>query len=313
MEYRTLRGTDLIVSRIGFGCNMIGAPMPEAQRHSVEVTLRAAIERGITFFDTADVYGKGAADRLLRSAFAGRRDKVVICTKAGKRLWPKRTPWPRVAGKLVDRLGRARRATPSSDSLASGATYSPAYIEAAIDGSLDRLGTDYLDLFLLHAPPQAVLGRDDLFECLERLKQRGKIRHYGVSLSTGRSSTNDYLAWLEMPGLAVAQVTVNPLVSVDMTQMVAAARGRGVGLIARQPFHKGAVFTERRFLDLAAANPHYTPAQMALRFGLEQDGTDMVLAGFRSLAHLEDNLGALGGPGLSPDEHAQLRSMTEIL
>ena len=313
MEYRTLRGTDLVVPRIGFGCNRIGAPMPEARRREVETTLRTAIERGINFFDTADVYSHGSADRLLRIAFAGQRDKVVICSKAGRPIWRRPKLRQRITRTLSRRLTRSRRAAHTTVPVESGATYTPAYITAAIDGSLDRLGTDYLDLFLLHGPHPAVLGRDDLFDCLERLKQQGKIRHYGASLSGSRSSTEDHLPWFERPGLSVLQVLVNPLKSVDMARVVPAARAQGVGLIARQPFHKGAVFEDRRFLDLATANPHYTPAQMALRFGLEQDGADMVLAGVRSLAHLEDNLAALTGPGLSPHEREQLRSLTVVV
>jgi aryl-alcohol dehydrogenase-like predicted oxidoreductase len=313
MEYGTLRGTDLVVSRIGLGCNAISAPLPRTEPGAAEATLWTAIDRGINFFDTADVYGDGAADRMLRKAFAGRRDKIVICSKAGLLPWARMKPWRRIAKRLLDRFRSDRGLRYSIRQFVIGRDFTPDSIEAAIEGTLDRLGTDHLDLFLLHRPARVINSRDDLFERLGRLKEQGKIRHYGASLASTGCSTNDYLSWLEVPGISALQVLVNPLKCVDMTRVVPAARAREVGLIARQPFHKGAVFKDRRFLDLAAANPHYTPAQVALRFGLEQDGADMVLAGFRSLAHLEDNLAALDGPGLSPDEHAQLLSMAEIV
>jgi len=311
MEYKTLRGTDLKVSTIGVGCNKIAAPMSEDQRHVVETTLHQAIESGINFFDTADAYGNGAADRLLRNILASQRDKLVVCSKSGLPERHNTRRWQRKIRMIASQLTPGGRAARTISRIAAGPTFAPAYIEKAIEASLSRLGIDYLDLFLLHNPFQVVLWRDELFEALDRLKRQGKIRYYGASLDSNRASTEDWLAWPAIPGISAIQVLVNPLRSVDLSRLVPAARNHDVGIIARQPFHKGAVFTNQKFLKLAA-NSRYTPAQLAVRFALEQNGVDMVLAGFRSPAHLEENLGALAGPGPSQRELERLQSLTEV-
>ena len=312
MDYTTLTGTDLRVSRIGLGCNRFAAATTAEERRELEASLRAAFERGINFLDTANAYGDGAADRVIRSALGGERDRLVLCSKSGlpERRYSRR--WQGAIRHLTKPLGLRGMTARLAGRLAAGQTFAPAFIEQAIEGSLQRLGTDYLDLFLLHSPYQVVVWRDDLFAALERLKRQGKIRYYGVSLDNP-ASTDDWLAWLAVPGISAVQVLVNPLKSVDLTQLVPAARERKVGIIARQPFHKGAVFTNQRLLELAAANSRYTPAQLAVQFSLGQQGVDMVLAGFRSLAHLDDNLGALAGPGLSRHEREHISALTEIV
>ncbi len=311
MEYNLLSGTDLRVPRIGLGCNKIAAPKSADQLRAVEAVLRAAIERGVNFLDTANVYGDGLADRMIRNAVGSERSKIVLCSKAGHASADQARRWHHLMRRLARRLPLRGTLAKAVSRSAAGPTFTLAYIEKAIEGSLQRLGTDYLDLFLLHNPEQVVLWRDDLFEALGRLKRQGKIRYYGVSLNNP-ASTEDWLAWLAIPGISAVQVLVNPLRSVDLTRLVPAARERNIGIIARQPFHKGALLTDRRFLEIAAANPLYTPSQMALQFSLGEDGVDMVLAGFRSMAHLEDNLGALTGPGLSKAEREKLWSLAEI-
>jgi aryl-alcohol dehydrogenase-like predicted oxidoreductase len=163
---RTLGRSGIPVSPVGFGCWAIGGPFWDGGNNPLgwgEVdddesirALHAAFDRGVTFFDTAGVYGAGHSERVLGRAFTGRREKVVICTKFGP---------------LFDEA--SRRVT--------GGDKSPAAVRRSCEESLRRLGTDYLDLFLFHFNDHPVDDAGDVRETLETLAREGKIRSYGWS------------------------------------------------------------------------------------------------------------------------------------
>ena len=153
MEYIKLKNTDISVSRLCMGgCPMGGYGWGYVSENAVIATVHRAIDGGVNFFDTADTYGLGQSERTLAKALDGRRDKVIIATKFGV---------------------RAEKGRTSYDN-------SPEYIEKALNDSLKRLSTDYIDLYQIHyrdktTPLEAVV------EVLERFKEQGKIRCYGLS------------------------------------------------------------------------------------------------------------------------------------
>lgn len=153
MEYITLRNSDLKISRIGMGgCPMGQYGWGKVRERALLNAVSAALDRGINFFDTADTYGLGTSERTLARALKGRRDKAVIADKFGVRVENGRT--------FYDNR--------------------PAWIEKALAGSLERLGTDYIDLYQVHYR-DGVTPIEVIVETLERMKEKGYIRYYGLS------------------------------------------------------------------------------------------------------------------------------------
>lgn len=153
MEYLTLSHSDLRVSRLCLGgCPMGGHGWGEVQEQELLAAVHAALDGGVTFFDTADVYGLGQSERLLGKALAARRHEVVIASKFGV-----------CVGQGATRYDN-----------------SPDYIRKALEGSLQRLHTDYLDLYQLHYR-DGVTPLAEVCATLEQLRQEGKIRYFGLS------------------------------------------------------------------------------------------------------------------------------------
>lgn len=164
---RTLGRSGIEVSALGLGTARIGglgysrrgdretALVPSAVQESKRA-IRAAIDRGITFFDTADIYGAGRSERLLGEALRGLRSKVVIATKFGER--------------FDEETGEARQGD-----------ITPEYVSQACENSLNRLGTDVIDLYLLHLRDYSLAGAAGIRDALEGLVSEGKIRFYGWS------------------------------------------------------------------------------------------------------------------------------------
>jgi aryl-alcohol dehydrogenase-like predicted oxidoreductase len=152
MTYRPLGSSGLMVSVVGIGCNAFG-PRVDADR--VTAIVDAAVDEGITLFDTADVYGSGASEELLGKALQGRRDEVVVATKFGSDMGGSNGPdW--------------------------GARGSRRYIRRAVEASLRRLGTDWIDLYQLHRPCP-VTPIEETLAALDELVTEGKVRYIGSS------------------------------------------------------------------------------------------------------------------------------------
>lgn len=191
MEYINIDGTDLKSSVLGLGGDKIAALSRD--KNEVVATLNEALDRGINLFDTAAVYSYGDSEKLLGQIVRGRRDKVIICSKAGhthgraqligKFLIP--------AVKRIVRNWKPLRTTAVSaiGAVRGGANYQPGYIAKSIENSLRRLGTDYLDMFLIHGAGPDDIADGALVDKLERLKDKGMIRYYGVSCA--RAATPD--------------------------------------------------------------------------------------------------------------------------
>jgi aryl-alcohol dehydrogenase-like predicted oxidoreductase len=163
MEYRAMGDTGLHVSAVGFGVWTVSTTMWGITDDTYGIKLlRHALDRGITFFDTADVYGDGKGETILAQAFEGRRDDISIATKFGYDFYNHPGLQP------------GQRERPHD--------WSPAFVRRACEESLRRLNTDRIDMYQLHNPRMDALTRDDLFAELETLKAEGKIRAYGAAL-----------------------------------------------------------------------------------------------------------------------------------
>jgi len=165
MNYRTLKGTDRKVSEVGFGVWTVGTKMwgvPDEDCDTGIRLLRQALDLGINFFDTADVYGDGKGETLLAQAFEGRRDEIVIATKFGYDFYNHPGVQP------------GQRERPHN--------WSPEFIRAACEKSLTRLKTDHVDFYQLHNPRLDTIGRDDVFAALHQLRDDGKILAFGAAL-----------------------------------------------------------------------------------------------------------------------------------
>jgi aryl-alcohol dehydrogenase-like predicted oxidoreductase len=299
MEYSTFGQTDLNPSVIGFGCGRIASVSTSNHRKEIVATLHEALDRGINFFDTADIYGQGDSERLLGSVFRGHR--LLLCSKAGYTFGTARYI-PRWLKPLAQRVLRRWKSGRTAATAIRGGlqrqNFAPAHIRAAVEGSLRRLGTEYLDLFLLHCPPAEVIANGTALEALVRLKECGLVRYYGVSCAT----TADALACLRYPGISVLQIAVNLFQTEVINKVLPLAIERKAAIVAREPFAQGTLLTDRRLFDCLKKNPSRTPAQTALRFVMQLRGVGVVLPGMTSRVHLEENTGALLAPPLTPEE-----------
>jgi aryl-alcohol dehydrogenase-like predicted oxidoreductase len=248
VQIRSFGSTDLKVSELGLGCARIGGIFQGDSGGFVDL-LSAAFDGGINFFDTADMYSQGESEQLIGRTFRGRRDRVIIATKAGYSLPAQR----RLAARLkpilrpvIRRLGLRRSSVPSSVRGELAQDFSPGYLKNAVEGSLRRLRTDYIDLFQLHSAPRSVMERDDWVGALEDVKRAGKIRHYGVSCDDLEAG----VAALRFPGVHSLQVLLNLLEQGATERLLPSAHERGVGVIARETLANGLLVKSAASLDL---------------------------------------------------------------
>ena len=223
MQYRTLGKTGYDISTISFGAWAIGGTWGATDDRESLATLHRALDLGINFFDTADVYGDGHSERLIAQLRRERPGAFYVATKAGRRLDPH---------------------------TADGYTY--ANLRAFAERSLRNLETDTLDLLQLHCPPGEVYGQDEAFGALERLKGEGLLRHYGVSVET----VDEALAAVRRPGVASVQIIFNAFRLKPAEAFFAAAREADVGIIARVPLASGLLTGKLRADTAFAPDDH---------------------------------------------------------
>ncbi len=277
----------------------------------VETTLLEAFERGINFFDTADCYNQGDSERVLGQVFQGKRDRVLICSKAGKTIGPLQRLRPKVmplAKRIMRRWSSSRTVAASLAGQFHAQNFRPDYIEKAIGLSLSRLKTDYLDLFLLHGPGVSALSEDVLFDRLDHLRQRGMIRHYGVSFEDSISS-QELVLGLARPGVAALQVAVDPYRPSTIEEVEKQMSDNAVGLIGRAPFARGALFQDERDLVALSQSISATPAQAAIRLAMQLNPRGTVLIGMSNRQHLRENLRALELSPFSDEKLLALKSL----
>ncbi len=298
-DLRPFGTTGRNVPAIGFGAWAIGGSWGRVDDDASRAAIARALERGVTFFDTADVYGDGHSEELLRSLDPG----LFIATKAGRRL-PRQT---------VD-------------------GYTKENLAAWIDRSRAKLGRETLDLLQLHCPPTELYRSDAVFRILDGFVQDGRLRHYGVSVETIEEAT---LA-LRHPGVRSIQIVFNLLRQRPAEELFGLARKRQIAIIARVPLASGLLsgritretafpaddhrnFNRRgeafdvgetfsgvpleaglaaveEFRALVPAG--WTLSQFALRWILMHDAVTTVIPGCRSARQVDDNAAAAELPPL---------------
>jgi aryl-alcohol dehydrogenase-like predicted oxidoreductase len=207
MREHSFGRTEFTVSDIGFGAWQIGGSWGEVSEADGRAALNAALDAGMTFIDTADVYGDGRSEKIIAEVLKARGGKrPMVASKAGRRLNPH---------------------------VADG--YTKANIEAFIDRSLKNLEVDSLDLVQLHCPPTEVYYRPEMFEGLEEIRKAGKIKHYGVSVE----KVEEALKAIEYPGVVSVQIIFNMFRQRPAGLFFQEAKRRNVAVIARVPLASG--------------------------------------------------------------------------
>jgi aryl-alcohol dehydrogenase-like predicted oxidoreductase len=305
IERRKLGNTGLEVASIGLGTWAMGGDEwgPSDDRESVDV-IRRAVELGVDLIDTADVYGTGHSEELVREAI-GDATAVYIVSKVGWDIYSD----PSVAG-------------------GAGQNFSPSYLEHALSESLRRLGRRHIDVYLLHDPPLAVIEAGEALQALKQFKAAGLIGAAGISVG----NEEEALAAINV-GAEVVELPFNAVRSWAAGNTFAAAEESGVGIIAREPLQRGLLsgkYTRRstfvagdhrkskgeawvveaqpaidRLIGLAT-DLSVTPAQVALAFTLAHQAVSVVIPGARDRKQLEQNLGA-ASVRLGPDQVQMLK------
>ena len=220
--------------RIGVGCVNLGSA---SRGHSPQADVRLvreAVDRGIDLFDTADIYGSGASERILGKALGTRRADVTIATKGGYRFRPRsgaEQAARRLAAMAKKAIRRGGGGGGGGAAAGGGGSYqeqdfTPAYLRTAVEASLRRLRTDHIDVYQLHGPHAVT---PDLFEQLQDLVAAGKVGRFGV----GAESVEEAEAWLAVAGVEVVQLPFGILDPEAAGGTLALAADRGVEVWAR--------------------------------------------------------------------------------
>ncbi|MBI3088336.1 MAG: aldo/keto reductase [Candidatus Omnitrophica bacterium] len=321
MRYRKIGSTDISVSEIGFGVWTVSTTWWGVKEESVGIRmLQQAFERGVNFFDTADTYGNGLGETILARALGDKRAQLVIGTKFGYDFYHHTSR-------------RGQEELPQD--------WRPEYIRFALEESLKRLGTDYVDLYQLHNPRLEAIRKDDLFSTLEQLKAEGKIRAYGAALgpAIAERQIDEGRAAIESRRVAVVQIIYNLLEQMLGQGVFPTARKHGASCLTRVPHASGlldgtvredTVFaeTDHRYhrvstderkrkwqveglqkvnhLRFLTDGTGRTLGQAALKFILAEPSVASVLPNIYNEALLEEFLAASEAPDLTDDELARI-------
>ncbi|WP_144554451.1 aldo/keto reductase [Bacillus sp. X1(2014)] len=312
MNYRELGNTGIMISEVSFGTWAIGGAWGKTNDTEALKSLQYAIDQGVNFFDTADVYGDGHSEKLLAKATKGREDQIYVATKFCRQ------------GDIFD---------PKN--------YSYEKVSAYCEDSLHRLDREAIDLYQIHCPATEILQDGSVFEVLDRLKQEGKIRQYGVSVET----VEEGLICLEYPNVKSLQIIFNIFRQKPLEKLIPEAYQKGVGLLVRLPLASGLLtgkFTaehrfeendHRRFNENGEAfnvgetfaglgfqkgveladqlnwigDGRKSMASGALRWILDQKEITCIIPGFKNVKQVEDNLSALETKPFSEEEKQELQ------
>jgi aryl-alcohol dehydrogenase-like predicted oxidoreductase len=319
MEYRQLGRTDMRVSTISFGAWAIGGSWGEVNDTESYAALNRAIDCGVNFIDTADVYGDGRSERLIGRLLKERKEEIFVATKAGRRLRPH---------------------------VADG--YNQKNLESFVDRSLSNLRTHSLDLLQLHCPPTDVYYRPEVFKALDELKRKGKIRYYGVSVE----KISEALKATEYSAVESVQIVFNMFRHKPATEFFPKAEERRVGVIARVPLASGLLSGKITALTTFPENDHRTfnrygqagfsrgetfsgvdldiglvaveelkkalplgatLAQMALRWVLMFDGVTCAIPGAKRPEQVEENVRATKLPPLDSKTMNKIQAVYDTL
>ena len=315
MKQRTFGRTGKTVSEIGFGAWAIGGAWGDVSKDDAKAALHATLDAGVTFIDTADVYGDGRSEQLIAEVLKERGgEKPYVATKLGRRLSPH---------------------------VAEG--YTKENLTAFVERSLSNLQTDCLDLVQLHCPPPAVYYQQEVFRYMDDLVAAGKIRHYGVSVE----KIEEALKAIEFPNVQSIQIIYNIFRQRPASLFFSEAKKRQVGVIARVPLSSGLLTGKMNASTAFAADDHRafnrngeafdkgetfsgvpydvalevveeirklvpanaTMAEFALRWILMEDAVSTVIPGARNAAQAQANSRASALPALPAETMDALREL----
>jgi len=304
------------VGVVGLGAWQLGADWGSVDETDALAVLRAAIEGGVTFIDTADVYGDGRSERLVGQVLK-QYEGLTVATKMGRRV----------------------EQVPSN--------YTPENFRAWNDRSRANLGVDTIDLVQLHCPPTPVYSTDAVFDALDTMVDEGRLASYGVSVETCAEA----LTAIARPNVASVQIILNAFRLKPLDEVLPAAQAAGVGIIARVPLASGLLSGKYDENTTFSADDHrtynrhgeafdvgetfsgvdfgtgleavrrlmpwlpagVTMAQFALRWILDQPGVSVVIPGARNPAQVAGNLAAASLSPLTADQSAAVRATYDEL
>jgi aryl-alcohol dehydrogenase-like predicted oxidoreductase len=314
MQYRKLGKTNFKVSEVSLGAWQIGGSWGNVSDEDAERVVHAAIDNGINFIDTADVYGDGRSERFVAKVLSETKEQVFVATKAGRRLQPH----------TVDGYNRAN-------------------LTAFVERSLKNLRRETLDLVQLHCPPIGVYYEPEVFAALDELKQAGKILYYGVSVE----KVEEALKAIEYPAVATVQIIFNIFRQRPKDLFFPLAQQRDVGILVRLPlssgllsgkitrhtsfaaddhrsynrlgeqFDRGETFSGVDFdvaLDAVEEIRRVLPdgtsmANFALRWILDHEAVSCVIPGARNERQVVQNVAASALPPLTAEQMAALAKL----
>src|SRR5829696_3019847 len=287
MRHRRIGATDLVASEVGLAVGPLVAGPGARPDPEVADLLSAALDLGIGYFAATDSDDDGRAERLLGAAVRGHRDEVTLATTVGydttPRLW-ERTP-----------------ARPRHD-------WSPGFAGQALDRSLRRLGTEPVDLWLLHHPGMDAIESDELFEFLEAQVAKGKVRAYGVALGPGPGWGDEGAAALSDRRVAAVEC-VDSVAEPDPARDLAAAAG--AGLLARDPLAPRLAAAARARLSFLERDRDQTLDQALLRLVLADPAVATTLPEARDRRHLAELAAAPDLPPPTPEDLDRLAELRE--
>ncbi|GIN96458.1 D-threo-aldose 1-dehydrogenase [Siminovitchia terrae] len=298
MEKRTLGKSDLSVSKMGLGCMSLGTDSANAEK-----IIKAALDEGINYFDTADLYNYGVNEELVGKALASIRDQVVIATKVGNRWTENKDGWSWDPSKK--------------------------YIKEAVKKSLKRLGTDYIDLYQLHG---GTIDDpiDETIEAFEELKSEGFIRYYGIS-SIRPNVIREYVDRSSI----VSVMMQYSLLDRRPEEVMASLKENGVSVVTRGSVAKGLLsdtilsikenqWEGKEYLDYSSneikeliesiqaklLHDKRSLNELALQFNLANKAVAAVVTGASTIEQIKDNARAVNSTALTKEEWAFLHMVT---
>ena len=314
MQYRTLGRTGWKVSAISFGCWAIGGSWGSVKDDESLAALQRAVDLGVNFFDTADVYGDGRSERLMAQLKQQRKEEIIIATKAGRALDPH---------------------------VAEG--YNRVNLTRFVEQSLRNLNTQAIDLLQLHCPPTQVYYMPETFGVLDDLVKQGKLRYYGVSVE----KVEEALKAIEFPNVQTVQIIYNIFRQRPAELFFRQAQARQVGILARVPLASGLLTGKLKPDSAFAADDHrafnrhgesfdrgetfsgvdyatglaaveelrtllpagQTLTQFALRWILMDEAVTCAIPGARRPAQAEENIAAADLPEISSETMAKVKAI----
>lgn len=318
MNYRRFGRTGWSVSEIGFGAWAIGGSWGTVFEEEAVAALHAAIDEGVNFVDTADVYGDGRSERIVGGVVDQRPERIYVATKLGRRLEPH---------------------------VAEG--YTPEAMEGFVDRSLKNLGVERLDLVQLHCPPTEVYYRPEVFSALDAIVEKGKIAHYGVSVE----KVEEAIKAIEYPGVESVQIIFNIFRQRPADLFFKLASEKEIAILTRVPlasglltgkmtprstfpkddhrnfniagsaFDRGETFAGVDFekgLEAVDQLKELVPqgcslAQLALKWILSFDAVSLAIPGAKNPEQARSNAGASSLPALPKDTMERIRRIYDSL